>query len=633
MKFKKALPLILALCMAGSVFATACSKKDEGDKGGDTNQNQTDNNQNDDNQNDDNQNDDQGGGQGDTHDHDYSGQPYVNDGASGHHQVCKVDGCTEQKPAAHTYAQHKTTCDYCNFHNPKATTFAGWDGTDSGFTEDNVSQIYVVGDSTVCDYESSIGQGHLDEIFLPRYGYGTQLHEYLNFDKANVVNLAMSGRSAVSLMGEESYQTLVNSIGKGDYLIIGFGHNDEKLEPNKFGDPNGSTSEAVTDRGDSWKYILNENYIKLAKHRGATPILCTPIVRYDAKGQYTGNYIHDTQYGNYPEALKQLGEETETTVVDLTTLTKNLWTEAGADAKYFHSHSSYVGAIKTAGTYDGTEELKGIDGTHINKYGAKAVAYEIANALKETTLSTIVRDGITKPTKAAEYVGAIKQDYVKLPYSSFDPAKNQNRIVNGDWYKAAMGVSVGDSPASDFTMSYAGDKYTIDCNNKGKIQSGSDGFGAIFMQLDVSTDFTISVHAKVTDFNSTVSVKQGGFGIMLRDDIYLDVQDAALASNYVTAGVLTNEGATNNDTAAFSRVDTKLDKGVALNGEAASGSEYDITMTKTGTTVEVTVGTVSKTFENVKLNEVDEFNMYLCLFTNRDITVEFTNVVYTPAQA
>ncbi len=390
----------------------------------------------------------------------------------------------------------------------------------------------------------------------------------------------------------------------------------------------GNTTDPVTDRGDSWKYILNENYLKLAKHRGATPILCTPIVRYNANGTYEGNTIHDTSFGNYPAALKELGTETNTTVVDLTTLTKNLWTEAGANAKYFHSHGSYAGEIKTP-PYDGTEEPKGIDGTHINKYGAKAVAYEFATALKGTSLASIVKEGITKPTKEAEYLGAIKQDYVKIPYASFDPAQNESRKVNGDWYKAAMGVIGTDSVTdSNFNMSYAADKYTIACGNNGKIQSGSDGFGAIFMKLKASDNFTISAHVKVTAYG-TASAKQAAFGIMLRDDVYLDVKDDALSSNYVTAGVLTNDGTGNNDTAAFSRTGGKLTKGDSLGAEVAVNSEYDISMTKTGTTVTVTVGTVNKTFENVNLGEVDELNMYLCLFANRSLTVEFTNVNFT----
>ena len=41
-------------------------------------------------------------------------------------------------------------------------------------------------------------------------------------------NLALSGRSSLDFLSEANYATLKNSIKAGDYLLIGFGHNDEK---------------------------------------------------------------------------------------------------------------------------------------------------------------------------------------------------------------------------------------------------------------------------------------------------------------------------------------------------------------------------------------------------------------------
>ena len=81
--------------------------------------------------------------------------------------------------------------------------------------------IYLVGDSTVCSFA--------DNYYYPRYGYGTQLGNYLA-DEATVVNLALSGRSSKSFLAEANYETLKNSLKAGDYLLIGFGHNDEKSD-------------------------------------------------------------------------------------------------------------------------------------------------------------------------------------------------------------------------------------------------------------------------------------------------------------------------------------------------------------------------------------------------------------------
>ena len=90
--------------------------------------------------------------------------------------------------------------------------------------------IYLVGDSTVC--------GFSDNYYLPRYGYGTQLFNYINCEPKQINNLALSGRSSLSFLTEGNYTTLKNSIKEGDYLIIGFGHNDEKSdEPARYTDP------------------------------------------------------------------------------------------------------------------------------------------------------------------------------------------------------------------------------------------------------------------------------------------------------------------------------------------------------------------------------------------------------------
>ena len=126
------------------------------------------------------------------------------------------------------------------------------------------TKVYMVGDSTVCSFE--------DDYYYPRYGYGTKLHKYLK-EEASVVNLALSGRSSKSFLEEPNYQTLKDSITEGDYLLIGFGHNDEKTEEGRYTNPNTSINEE-----GSLKKSLYDNYIKLAQDVNATPILLTPIV-------------------------------------------------------------------------------------------------------------------------------------------------------------------------------------------------------------------------------------------------------------------------------------------------------------------------------------------------------------------
>ena len=76
--------------------------------------------------------------------------------------------------------------------------------------------VWVVGDSTVSSFS--------DGYYIPRYGYGTRLQRYLR--GAKVVNLALAGRSSKSFLSEENYKTLASGLSCGDFLVIGFGHND-----------------------------------------------------------------------------------------------------------------------------------------------------------------------------------------------------------------------------------------------------------------------------------------------------------------------------------------------------------------------------------------------------------------------
>ncbi|MGN0819999.1 MAG: rhamnogalacturonan acetylesterase [Christensenellaceae bacterium] len=236
-------------------------------------------------------------------------------------------------------------------------------GTNTGAES---TTIFFVGDSTVCTYAETADSTHV----YKRYGYGSVFSNFVNGEKVTINNLALSGRSSKSFLAEANYKTLVDNIKAGDYLIIGFGHNDQKFEPQRYTNPMGP----VTEEG-SLKKTLYDNYVKLAIDKGATPILCTPIVRRSASGVYSGDKIHQTlsnaQYegGDYTNAIIELGDEFGVTVVDLTTMTKDLLNGlADAESKKYYAW----------------QQGGAVDNTHINQYGAFTVAGMICQELKKT---------------------------------------------------------------------------------------------------------------------------------------------------------------------------------------------------------------------------------------------------------
>lgn len=87
-------------------------------------------------------------------------------------------------------------------------------------------KVYLVGDSTVCEYDENYS------VPYNRYGWGMKFAE--QFNGVQVTNLALSGRSSRSFLADQNYQALKSSLGKGDYLFIQFGHNDEKTDESAY---------------------------------------------------------------------------------------------------------------------------------------------------------------------------------------------------------------------------------------------------------------------------------------------------------------------------------------------------------------------------------------------------------------
>lgn len=65
------------------------------------------------------------------------------------------------------------------------------------------------------------------EKVFPETGWCQVLNKY--FDKTvKISNHAVNGRSTKSFIDEGRWKIVLNSINKGDYIFIQFGHNDQK---------------------------------------------------------------------------------------------------------------------------------------------------------------------------------------------------------------------------------------------------------------------------------------------------------------------------------------------------------------------------------------------------------------------
>ena len=136
--------------------------------------------------------------------------------------------------------------------------------------------------------------------------------------------------------------------GPGDYVIIQFGHNDEKkTDPQRYTEPFGS-----------FKTNL-ERFVHEARTHQATPILATPVAR--RKFDESGKPV-DT-HGDYVIAVRQVAQEQQAPLLDLNRDSTELLAQLGPES------SKRLYDWIPAGEFE--RDPKGLsDDTHFNAYGA-----------------------------------------------------------------------------------------------------------------------------------------------------------------------------------------------------------------------------------------------------------------------
>jgi lysophospholipase L1-like esterase len=201
----------------------------------------------------------------------------------------------------------------------------------------NVPTIFLLGDSTVCDQPGE-----------PYASWGQMITRFFDATVA-VANHAESGESLKSSLGAKRFDKVLSLTKRGDYLLIQYGHNDEKERGQGIG--------AFT----TYKASLKQ-FVEAFRKKGGTPILITPMHRrtFDADGKITNSH------GDYPEAVRQLAKEEKVALIDLTEMSKDLYEALGKDG---------------SGLF-----FKEGDGTHHNAYGAYELAKAIVQSIRDQNL-------------------------------------------------------------------------------------------------------------------------------------------------------------------------------------------------------------------------------------------------------
>lgn len=217
--------------------------------------------------------------------------------------------------------------------------------------------VFLAGDSTVTDQPKDK---------YPYSGWGQLLPTLFTSDIA-IDNHAISARSSKSFVDEGRLDKILESIQPNDYLLIQFGHNDQKEEV-----------ERRTEPYTTYKQYL-QMYIDGARHKGAIPILITPPHRRFFKEDGT---LED-RHGEYVPAMKQLAAEQGVPLIDLAQKSKQLFEQLGPEG------SKKIFMMLEPGEFENYPNGK-IDNTHFQEYGAIRLAELVTEGLKELEIKPLI---------------------------------------------------------------------------------------------------------------------------------------------------------------------------------------------------------------------------------------------------
>lgn len=220
-------------------------------------------------------------------------------------------------------------------------------------------KIFLAGDSTMADK---------DKKAYPETGWGMVLPSYFN-DDVVIENHARNGRSTRTFISEGRWDFMLERVGKGDFVVIQFGHNDQ--------------SQKKVDRytpPEDYKNNLKK-FITDVRAKGATPILCTPVER--RKFDSNGNFVD--QHGIYPNLVREVAKSEKVQLIDMQHTSMDFLIGAGVEGsiQYF----LHVKPGECEKHPDGKE-----DNTHFKPAGAMEMARLFVEGLTELNIEPLVKN-------------------------------------------------------------------------------------------------------------------------------------------------------------------------------------------------------------------------------------------------
>ena len=309
--------------------------------------------------------------------------------------------------------------------------------------------IFIIGDSTAANKDISGGK--------KERGWGMALQCFFD-DNIVVDNHAVNGRSSLSFLNEGRWDKVLARMRPGDYVIIQFGHNDEKPKADRHTDP-----------GSTFDYNL-ARYVRETREHGGIPVLMNCVVRRNffveapqndddeklrsttfqdgagAKAARTeGDSLVDT-HGLYRVAPCDVARRMNCHFVDANAITHRLEQELGREGSK-KLHMWFLPGVEPS-VPRGRQ-----DNTHYNVYGAHVVARLLADALCEEipllaryrteadiTVDSLGRGDFLSIEDALKSIDAGLAPAPGLPPEDATPSgRLRVQVLGGTWTKPQLG--------------------------------------------------------------------------------------------------------------------------------------------------------------------------------------------------
>ncbi|MDE5566074.1 MAG: rhamnogalacturonan acetylesterase [Anaeroplasmataceae bacterium] len=186
---------------------------------------------------------------------------------------------------------------------------------------------------------------------FPQTGWPQALVRFIK-PNVEILNFAVNGKSTKNYISLGLFDKALSHVQQGDIVIIGFGHNDVKVEDEtRFTEPYGSYQQNL-------KYMVEK-----CQAQKADVILLTSII----ERHFEDGKLIDSPHLEYTKAAKKLAQELNIPCVDLYEATKQKISKEGEEAsKRFYMN---FGPNLYASHPDGL-----LDNTHLRYDGAFLVA-------------------------------------------------------------------------------------------------------------------------------------------------------------------------------------------------------------------------------------------------------------------